>query len=66
MNEKEYSSNWGGKREGSGRKKTGKNSQTVSISGTKEEIAQIKTLAEEHRTTVSKYVISKVLDNKEK
>lgn len=65
MSDDGKNSNWGGRREGSGRKKTGIKSQTVSISGTKEEISQIKSLSKEHRTTVSKYVISKVLGNKE-
>ena len=50
---------WGGSRQGSGRKATGRKAiyKTVSISGTPEEIEQLKQLAEKSGKTFSRFII---------
>lgn len=62
-------SNWGGKREGSGRKKTGRNpvvrkKVNIMISVLPEEKEKIIKLAEEKNVTISKLVLDSLpLDN---
>lgn len=57
--ETEKKSNRGGARVGSGRKATGRKIiyKTVSISGTPEEIEQLKQLAEKSGKTFSRFII---------
>ena len=66
MKEKNENSNWGGSREGSGRKKgsgTGRKKEflSTSISGTPEEIAILKEKAILAGKSVSRYVLDWVL-----
>ena len=64
---KEYSPNWGGKRDNLagrvGRKPTGRQKifRTLSISGTDEEISKIKALADQSGKSTSRYVIETLL-----
>lgn len=61
--ETEKKSNRGGARVGSGRKATGRQTiyKTVSISGTPEEIEQLKKLAEKSGKTFSRFIIESFL-----
>ena len=54
---------WGGSRESSGRKATGrlKQFQSTSVTGTPEEIAQLKELAKAENKSVSRYVLDTLL-----
>lgn len=54
MNER----NWGGRREGSGRKATGKNIVNITLTLKKNEAAQLKKIAEQEKLSVS-HLISK-------
>lgn len=64
---REYSPNWGGKRDNLagrvGRKPTGRQKiyRTLSIAGTDEEVSRIRELAEESGKSVSRYVIDTLL-----
>lgn len=58
------SENWGGRREGSGRKKGDKVYKTVSVAGTEEELLQLKNIAKENNKTLSRYVIDSLVYKK--
>lgn len=53
----------GGKREGAGRKPTGKKYKVFSVCGTEEEIAEIKTRAMQSGKTLSRFVMDAALKN---
>lgn len=49
--------NWGGARKGAGRKPTGSNTETITLTLTKEQAALLKQYAEEAGMTVSRLVV---------
>lgn len=55
--------NWGGKREGSGRKPTGSNTESITLTLTKGEAAELKYRAELRKQTISKYVADNLVLN---
>lgn len=69
--EKEYSSNWGGRRSGQGRPKGSPNKGTelgrktifksVTISGSPAEVDELKRLANEAGKSVSRFIIESIL-----
>lgn len=52
--------NWGGKRAGSGRKPTGKNTVGISLTLKKEEAELLKTMAADFKMTVSDFVSNRL------
>lgn len=53
--------NWGGKREGSGRKPTGKNTKTITLTLTKDEAAELKWRAEyDAGVTISNFILKQL------
>lgn len=53
MNER----NWGGKREGSGRKATGRNTVNITLTLTKSEAESLKKRADDMKMSVSRFVV---------
>ena len=56
MNER----NWGGSRKGAGRKVSGSDSTTVSLSLTKEQADMLRLFASEENKTVSQFIVEKL------
>ena len=54
---------WGGRRSGSGRKKSGKKYKTLSMCGTENELNEIKGKAVEAEKTVSRFIIETILSD---
>lgn len=52
--------NWGGARKGAGRKVTGRNSTTITITLTKEQADMLRLFASEENKTVSKFIVDKL------
>lgn len=51
--------NWGGARKGAGRKATGKNTATITLTLTKDQAEMLRLIAEHENKTVSKLVVDK-------
>ena len=60
MNDEKKNS-WGGKREGAGRKSSGKIFKTVSICGTENELGTLKKQAKEKEKSLSRYIIEELV-----